>query len=166
MLKNFKNTKSAKRAANVKMQRAKDMEIKKVHAPHGQSKEESPPSTDTEVSDSSSDSDYEEILISSLRKSKPEPPVVPEPHDESNHSNHFTEEQSAKPAKQAEPKPSNAVRTKPKQKRKKVVIKKYYQQRQPPQPVEQAPARASYIGLGGMGSDTTATTMRSRLMNW
>ena len=175
MLKSFKNNKSTKRVENAKKQKA--IAVAKKRSLRG--KEESPPSSDTEA-DSDSDSEYEEILISSIN-GKPqkkvsndvrtEPPVQEPERTEPNHANHFQEDpvevkKSTPPAKPA------------KSKRKKVVIKKYYQQRQaPPAAVTPEPApslsktSASYIGISSSGhrgkpSSNPHSTMSSRILNW
>lgn len=160
MLNSFKKPrKNASAAKQQKVNVAKKLAARPV----------SPPSSDTEV-DTDSDSEYEEILISSLNgQPKKKPPV-----DEPNHANHFTE-----PEPPAEPKPvvaKPAPKLKPK--RKKVVIKKYYQQRQPPvqEPAMPTPATPpnrpqSYIGISSSGhrgkpSSNAHSTMSSRILNW
>ena len=149
--------------------------------------------TDSDVSDSSSsDSEYEEILISNLKK-KIEP--LPSPKIEEPVSKDLSKQPPPKieaplpsPKIEAPPKP------KPKKPRKKIVIKKYYQQREsktvekkpekqmchprntgsleeaPPKskpiPIPQ-PQRTSYIGLGGVSNTSqTSHSMRNRLLNW
>lgn len=180
MLKNFKNNKSAKRVENAKKQKALCLAKNAI-----EKKQPSPPSSDTEV-DSDSDSEYEEILISSLngQPKKKAPPVqskVPAV-DEPNHANHFTESEPTKPAEPTPVVPKPVV-AKPKPKaRKKIVIKKYYQQRQPPTdmhsmnkpPTAVTPepaARMSYIGIAnnrhtGKPSSNAHSTMSSRILNW
>jgi hypothetical protein len=151
--------------------------------------------TDSDYSDSS-DSEYEEILVSNLKKyplpkhasEKEDPEALPPPlklerQVAGNHSNHFTESKKD-PLKQ------------PKKARKKIVIKKYYQQRQsvekkspsettlqgyarakPEKQKEEEPKskpidipqpkRTSYIGLGGASqTQRTSHSMRNRLLNW
>ena len=135
--------------------------------------------TDSDVSDSSSsDSEYEEILISNLKK-KIEPQKIEEPV-------------SKVLSKQPPPKVEAPPKSKPKNPRKKIVIKKYYQQRESktvekkpekqmchprntgsleepkskPIPIPQ-PQRTSYIGLGGVSNTSqTSHSMRNRLLNW
>ena len=88
-----------------------------------------PPESDSDYSDSSSDSDYEEILISSMKRAKDkkeepkhqpsiasQPPIASPVDDIPNHSNHFTEPKSD-PIDIPKPKSKNKSR---------VVIKKYY----------------------------------------
>ena len=131
--------------------------------------------TDSDVSDSSSsDSEYEEILISNLKK-KIEPQKIEEPLPSPK-----IEAPLPSPKIEAPPKP------KPKKPRKKIVIKKYYQQREKKSPMqEEAPPkskpipippfpkglsetqRTSYIGLGGvLNTSQTSHSMRNRLLNW
>ena len=125
--------------------------------------------TDSDVSDSSSsDSEYEEILISNLKK-KPSPKI----------------EEPLPSPKIEDPLPSPKIEESlpsPKKSRKKIVIKKYYQQRQAKsekseKSVEELPKskpisipqpqRTSYIGLGGMSNTSqTSHSMRNRLLNW
>ena len=146
--------------------------------------------TDSDVSDSSSsDSEYEEILISNLKK-KIEPQKIeaplPSPKIEAPVSKDLS--------KQPSPKIEEAPKPKPKKPRKKIVIKKYYQQRESKtvekQPEKQMchprntgsleeappkskpipiphPQRTSYIGLGGVSNTSqTSHSMRNRLLNW
>jgi hypothetical protein len=135
--------------------------------------------TDSDYSDSS-DSEYEEILVSNLKKyplpkhasEKEDPEVLPPPlklerQVAANHSNHFTEPKKDPPKQ-------------PKKARKKIVIKKYYQQRQSKTVEKQKeaspkskpidipqPKRTSYIGLGGVSqTQRTSHSMRNRLLNW
>ena len=149
MLTSFKKKKSAKvstQASKIgKAQSKKKQQAKAI-------KEELSDSSDS--SDGNSDSEYEEILISNLKKyplpkhkaetikpkEKQEEPSVarelkvdlpPKPQLEkeetANHSNHFQDEPPPT-------KPIDIVKKK-KHKSKKIVIKKYYQQREPkPQP--------------------------------
>ena len=146
-----------------------------------------PPSSDT---DDDSDSEYEEILISSIngQPKKPNPkPKSAEP-DEPNHANHFTE-----PVEPVEIKKSEPIPIPRKSKSQRVVIKKYYQQRKKPaedkvkpQEAEKSPpppdktgkfppaphVMPSYIGIssgrrGGEHSQRNPhSTMSSRILNW
>jgi hypothetical protein len=145
----------------------------------------SPPSSDSEV-DSDSDSEYEEILISSING---QPKKVPAPSKEShesanhaNHANHFTEPEPPVEIKKSAPipipkkvTPKNSLPRKAKSQ--KVVIKKYYQQRKKPAEDKVEPQKAdttppapqSYIGISsGTHSARTNThsTMSSRILNW
>ena len=99
MLKSFKNNKSTKRVENAKKQKAIAVAKKQLL---------SPPSSDSE---SDSDSEYEEILISSLNGKPQKKQVVQEPDgtgkfsepgdEPASHANHFTEpveEPLAKPS--------------------------------------------------------------------
>ena len=166
MLKNFKNSKSAKRVENAKKQKAIAVEKKKVLNPPSDSESDS------------SDSEYEEILISSIngQPKKPDPkPQKPEPQPEPNHANHFTEADPVEIKKSA-PIPI----AKKKSKSQKVVIKKYYQQRPAKQVAvednEPRPAphvMPSYIGISSNAPQHALpkgrnphSTMSSRILNW
>jgi hypothetical protein len=175
MLSSFKKP---RRNASAAKQQKVNVE-KKLAAQAAQN--ESPPSSDV---DSDSDSEYEEILISSINgqpKKVPEP--IKEPQESANHANHFTEpEPSVKPV---EIKKSAPIPIPRKGKAQKVVIKKYYQQRKKPAEDKIEPQKApdktgkfppapyvrpqSYIGISsGTHSARTNThsTMSSRILNW
>ena len=150
-------------------------------------------SSNSEYSDSSSDSDYEEILISNLNKTKIKedkqeikqevkqevrkeelPPLSLTPlklerEQTANHSNHFTGEQKSEPIDIP----------KVKKKSKRVVIKKYYNYKpknerlKPEQkPVEQKPEqkpepRLNYLGFNtSTKTDDTRAYITNRIFNW
>ena len=142
-------------------------------------------SSNSEYSDSSSDSDYEEILISNLNKTKIKedkqevkqevrkeelPPLSLTPlklerEQTANHSNHFTGEPKSKPI--------DIPKVKSKSKR--VVIKKYYNYKpknerlKPEQkPVEQKPeVRLNYLGFNtSTKTDDTRAYITNRIFNW
>lgn len=150
MLNNFKKKRVNKSAAATMKKNATTHRAKKIEK-KTQSKEKietkgAISSSESEYSDSS-DSEYEEILISNLNKTKikedkkktkeelPPPlklerqetkpqPSIASPVDipnDSNHANHFTEEPKSKP----QPSIASPIDI-PKRKSKRVVIKKYY----------------------------------------
>jgi len=179
MLSSFKKPrKNASAAKQQKINVAKKLAARPV----------SPPSSDT---DDDSDSEYEEILISSIngQPKKPNPkPKSAEP-DEPNHANHFTEPEPSVEIKvhatHAEPIPipqpkKPDPRPQGKAKSKKIVIKKYYQQRPAKQvTVEDTAPRPtphvvpSYIGISSNAPQHALpkgrnphSTMSSRILNW
>lgn len=177
MLSSFKKPrKNASAAKQQKINVAKKLAARPV----------SPPSSDSESD--SSDSEYEEILISSLNgKPNKKQALAPQvPVDEpANHGNHFqeptppvlTSNKSQQPevkvhATHAAPIP---IPPRKKSKSKKVVIKKYYQRKvpepEPPLPAtSEPPTRTSYIGISNRRSTHTShnphSTMSSRILNW
>ena len=188
MLTSFKKKKSAKvstQASKIgKAQSKKKQQAKAI-------KEELSDSSDS--SDSDSDDQYEEILISNLKKyplpkhtsetvkpkEKQEEPSVarelkvdlpPKPtlekEETANHSNHFQEEPPPT-------KPIDIVKKK-KHKSKKIVIKKYYQQREP-KPTrsekEEVKPKPKTNFLGFPISDVSENSrernhITSRIFNW
>ena len=185
MLKSFKKKRTN---GSVIIQQKKVVERKR-QAKAKAIKEELSDSSDS--SDGNSDSEYEEILISNLKKyplpkhkaetikpkEKQEEPSVarelkvdlpPKPtqlekEDTANHSNHFQEEPPPT-------KPIDIVKKK-KHKSKKIVIKKYYQQREPkPQPKKEEPKPKTNF-LGFPISDVSENSkernhMVGRIFNW
>lgn len=159
----FKTPKSARRVANIKKQKAiavknKDTEELKNTV-----------SDSSESESSSDDSDYEEILISSLTSSK---------DNKSDHVNHFQETEPDPVAKPTIAKPTvpiPKVKKSRESKSKKVVIKKYYQQREPVSTAPKTPIiksqpepRQSYIGIGSYGASNSKfnNKLSSRILNW
>ena len=193
MLTSFKKKKSAKvstQASKIgKAQSKKKQQAKAI-------KEELSDSSDSSDSDSNSDSEYEEILISNLKKyplpkhtsetvkpkEKQEEPSVarelkvdlpPKPQLEkeetANHSNHFQEETPTEPIATN----TSAIVKKKKHKSKKIVIKKYYQQREPkPQPKKEEPKPKPKTNFLGFTINDVSENSRernhitSRIFNW
>ena len=186
MLKSFKKKRTN---GSVIIQQKKVVERKR-QAKAKAIKEELSDSSDS--SDGNSDSEYEEILISNLKKyplpkhkaetikpkEKQEEPSVarelkvelpPKPQLEkeetANHSNHFQDEPPPT-------KPIDIVKKK-KHKSKKIVIKKYYQQREPkPQPKKEEPKPKPKTNFLGFPISDVSENSRernhitSRIFNW
>lgn len=178
MLKSFKKKRTNSKA---------NIQLKKVVEKKRQAKakrEEVDEGSSSDISDSS-DSDYEEILISNLKKfplpkhasEKEELPKEPLPlkrevakPQEVNHANHFTE-----PIIKSEP---IKIEPKKKTKSKRVVIKKYYnyKSKEPKEPKVEAPKveepkvevqRVNYLGFAtDSKKNDSREHMSNRIFNW
>ena len=180
MLKQFKHKKRPGRKLNGSLNKKETIPDKK--------EEIKVDSSDSDFSDSD-DSEYEEILISSIKKNK-KPDVKPEVKKEELQPQPLKlERQETKPdvkpdVKKEELLPLEPLKlerqeTKPKQKKKSkpknVIIKKYYQQKPKTpatpalQPVSQTVDKLNYLGLpmrGDYTTDSTRKQMTHRIFQW